>query len=128
MNNGLSAPGRAGVRSPIAPMYAEPPVGSVQVSQRLAGHEGEPLRREAWQQSSPGRDAGVLRDLRAADLAFFSDREDRHITHVAIALGGKRLVHLALGRGGFAVERLDDVRDAYVAKLTERFLFARRVL
>src|SRR5436853_5155953 len=36
---GLAAPGRAIVRSPIAPMYAEPQVASVQVSQRLAGHE-----------------------------------------------------------------------------------------
>jgi cell wall-associated NlpC family hydrolase len=260
MNAGLSVPGHAVVRSPIAPMYAEPHVASVQVSQRLAGHEvellesqdsdwylargvdlyagwihrgflspapsggsrgsaqvprislgcvtrdntgarralplgarlgpveivksgevvdltalesrfprdataitrsaqelfqgtpylwggitpwgadcsgfvqsifalhGVPLPRDAWQQSSTGSDAGVLRDLRTADLAFFSDRSDRHITHVAIALGGNRLVHLALGRGGFAVERLDDVKDAYVAKLTERFLHARRVL
>src|SRR5438477_4487160 len=36
---GLAAPGRAIVRAPIAPMYAEPHVASVQVSQRLAGHE-----------------------------------------------------------------------------------------
>ena len=53
---------------------------------------------------------------------------DSHITHVAIALGGRRLVHLALGRGGYAIERLDDERDAYVAKLRERFVCARRVL
>ena len=65
---------------------------------------------------------------RVADLLFFSDRVDAHITHVAIGLGGRRLVHLALGRGGFAVERLDDTRDPYVRKLHDRFLFIRRVL
>jgi len=87
------------------------------------------LPRDAWQQARVGRDAG--RDLHAAnaaDLLFFSDRPDAHITHVAIALGDRRLVHLALGRGGYAVERLDDERDDYVRKLGARFLFARSVL
>jgi len=89
---------------------------------------GVQLPRDAWQQARVGRDAG--RDIaatRAADLLFFSDRPDAHITHVAIALGGHRVVHLALGRGGYAVERLDN-RDGYVAKLKSRFLFARSVL
>jgi hypothetical protein len=53
---------------------------------------------------------------------------DGHVTHVAIALGNQRLVHLALGRGGYAVENLMDERDPYVAKLRERFVKARRVL
>jgi hypothetical protein len=96
--------------------------------QTIFGLHGVALPRDAWQQSSTGRDAGPLADLRAADLAFFSDRDDRQVTHVAIALGGRRLVHLALGRGGFAVERWEDTRDAYVSKLKERFLLARRVL
>ena len=90
---------------------------------------GLPLPRDAWLQARAGRDAG--RDLMAtapADLLFFSDRPDAHITHVAIALGAGRLVHLALGRGGYAVERLDDERDEYVRKLGTRFLFARSVL
>jgi len=38
-----------------------------------------------------------------------------------------RLVHLALGRGGYNVENLADERDPYVRKLHERFRFARRV-
>jgi len=89
---------------------------------------GVPLPRDAWQQARAGRDAG--RDLLAAkpaDLLFFSDRSDAHVTHVAIALGEQRVVHLALGRGGYNVEQLDD-RDDYVAKLKTRFLFARTVL
>lgn len=96
--------------------------------QTIYGLHGVPLPRDAWQQSETGREAGTLADLEPADLAFFSDREDKRVTHVAIALGGKKLVHLALGRGGFATEKLGDARDAYVAKLRERFLKARRVL
>src|SRR5205085_2647754 len=96
--------------------------------QSIYGLHGVALPRDAWQQSSSGGDAGSLAELEPADLAFFSDREDRRVTHVAIALGKRRLVHLALGRGGFAVEKLDDARDAYVTKLCQRFLRARRVL
>lgn len=90
---------------------------------------GLELPRDAWQQGRAGTDAG--RDLLAAcpgDLLFFSDRPDGHITHVALALGERRIVHLALGRGGYAVEWLDDDTDEYVAKLRSRFLFARSVL
>jgi hypothetical protein len=89
---------------------------------------GIQLPRDAWQQGRVGRDAG--RDILATcpgDLLFFSDRPDGHITHVALALGERRLVHLALGRGGHALEQLDD-GDGYVAKLRSRFLFARSVL
>jgi hypothetical protein len=90
---------------------------------------GIQLRRDAWQQAEQG--AAGESDLLAArtgDLLFFSDRVDGHVTHVAIALGNQRLVHLALGRGGYAVENLMDGRDPYVAKLRERFVKARRVL
>jgi len=86
------------------------------------------LPRDAWQQSETGSEAGALLDLQPADLAFFSDREDRRVTHVAISLGKCRLVHLALGRGGYATENLADSQDPYVSKLRERFLRAKRVL
>jgi hypothetical protein len=90
---------------------------------------GVTLPRDAWQQSQAGEDAGRdISTLRPADLLFFSDREDHHVTHVGIALGGSRMVHLALGRGGYRIERLDERGNSYVAKLRERFLFARRVL
>ena len=90
---------------------------------------GIQLRRDAWQQSQQGAPgAADLSSAEAADLLFFSDRVDQHITHVAISLGGGRLVHLALGRGGYAVERLNDERDPYVRKLHERFVRSRRIL
>jgi hypothetical protein len=90
---------------------------------------GVPLPRDAWQQAS----AGVPVDVdpltaREGDLLFFSDRVDLHITHVAIALGGASLVHLALGRGGYGIEHLDDTADPYVRTLLERFAGARRVI
>ena len=96
--------------------------------QTVFGLHGVPLPRDAWQQSESGVDAGELLALRAADLAFFSDREDLRVTHVALALGERRLVHLALGRGGYALEDLGAANDPYVSKLRERFLRARRVL
>lgn len=90
---------------------------------------GRPLPRDAWQQASegePGEPDPI--DAKEGDLLFFSDREDRHVTHVAIALGGRGLVHLALGRGGFAIEDLAATDDPYVRALLERFVGARRVL
>lgn len=86
-----------------------------------------PLPRDAWQQAEAGRHAGSqLVALQPADLLFFSERDDGRITHVAIALGDMRIVHLALGRGGYAVEDLRDEQDPYVCKLRARFRFARR--
>lgn len=90
---------------------------------------GIQLRRDAWQQAEQG-DPGESdpRAARKGDLLFFTDQVDKHITHVAIALGNQRLVHLALGRGGYAVENLADEHDPYVGKLHQRFVKARRVL
>ena len=97
--------------------------------QTTYGLHGVNLPRDAWQQALEGTDAGRdASDLAPADLLFFSDRPDRHITHVGLALGEGRMAHVALGRGGFALERLDDGRDPFVRALLDRFLFARRVL
>ncbi|CAN5251408.1 hypothetical protein BH09GEM1_BH09GEM1_15670 [soil metagenome] len=90
---------------------------------------GTQLHRDAWQQAQQGTLVdGTLMDARIGDLLFFSDRIDQHITHVAISLGDCRLVHLALGRGGYAIERLDDDADPYVQKLHERFVTVRRII
>lgn len=43
--------------------------------------------------------------LRPADLLFFAEHEGR-IDHVAISLGGSRIVHASLSRGGVAVNDL----------------------
>jgi gamma-D-glutamyl-L-lysine dipeptidyl-peptidase len=89
---------------------------------------GVSLPRDAWQQAEVGDDAGTrAASWLPADLLFFSDRADKRITHVGMALGESRMVHLALGRGGYAVERLDATNDAYVVALMGRFVAARRV-
>ncbi len=100
--------------------------GLVQTTFALHGVQ---LPRDAWQQASAGApgDADPFAALEG-DLLFFSDRDDGHVTHVAISLGEGAIVHQALGRGGFGIERLDDSADPYVAGLVERFVGARRVL
>ena len=99
--------------------------GLVQTAFRI---HGLTRPRDAWQQATAGEDAGSdpLR-LAAGDLLFFSDRDDRRVTHVGIAAGDRTMVHAALGRGGYSLERLDDTDDLYVEKLRTRFTGARRV-
>ncbi|HEX5178698.1 MAG TPA: C40 family peptidase [Gemmatimonadaceae bacterium] len=97
--------------------------------QTVFGLHGIAMPRDARDQAERGQavDAGdVLGALAPGDLAFFSDRGDGRITHVAIALGDARLVHLGLGRGGYAIETLA-APDAYGRALLSRFRWARRV-
>jgi cell wall-associated NlpC family hydrolase len=97
--------------------------------QSLYWLHGLALPRDASQQASAGeRVRRELQEIGPAELAFFSDRPDRAVTHVGIGLGGGRLAHVAVGRGGYAIERLTAKRDAYVANLRERFLFVQRVV
>ncbi len=88
---------------------------------------GVNVPRDAWMQASTGEPVEFIRDLRPADLLFFSDEPDGKITHVAISLGGTRVVHLALGRGGYAVDDLES-GDEYTDLLVQRFRFGRRIL
>jgi cell wall-associated NlpC family hydrolase len=78
-------------------------------------------------QAKTGTPVESIDDLRSADLLFFSDDPDGKITHVAISLGALRVVHLALGRGGYAVDDLES-GDEYTDLLLKRYRFARRVL
>jgi cell wall-associated NlpC family hydrolase len=98
--------------------------GLVSSSFHLHGVE---VPRDAWMQASTGTPVESMDDLRPADLLFFSDDPEGKITHVAISLGGMRVVHLALGRGGYAVDDLES-GDEYTELLVKRFRFARRVL
>ena len=87
---------------------------------------GRMLPRDAWQQAELGQPiGGDFSVLRPADLLFFTDRPDKRVTHVGVALGAGRMVHLALGRGGYATETLES-NNPYVVKLRQRYLFSRR--
>jgi hypothetical protein len=88
---------------------------------------GVNVPRDAWMQAMTGEAIESVGDLRPADLLFFSDEPEGKITHVAVSLGGTRVVHLALGRGGYAVDDLD-AGDEYTDLLLKRFRFGRRVL
>ena len=88
---------------------------------------GVNVPRDAWMQATTGEPVEGIRHLRPADLLFFSDEPDGKITHVAISLGGTRVVHLALGRGGYAVDDLES-GDEYTDLLLMRYRFGRRVL
>jgi len=89
---------------------------------------GVRLPRDAWQQALAGEEVeGGLDAIKSADLLFFSDRDDGRITHVALATGSSTIVHAALGRGGYSLERLD-AADEYSRELAGRFRFARRVI
>lgn len=99
--------------------------GMVQTVYALHGIK---LLRDAWQQATQGvHIEGGIDALEPADLLFFSDREDGRITHVAMAVSAKSVVHLAIGRGGHYLESLDRP-DEYARGLMERFKFARRIL
>ena len=88
---------------------------------------GVKVPRDAWMQAMTGQPVASMKELRPADLLFFSDDPEGKITHVAISLGGMRVVHLALGRGGYAVDDLES-GDEYTSLLLKRYRFARRIL
>jgi len=96
--------------------------------QSIFALHGVHLLRDAWQQATQGVPVeGGLGAARPGDLLFFSDREDGRITHVAMTIAHSQALHIALGRGGHCIERLDRPDD-YITGLVGRFKFARRIL
>lgn len=89
---------------------------------------GVRLLRDAWQQATQGVHVeGGLEAVVPGDLLFFSDRDDGHVTHVALTVSHNSAVHSAIGRGGHSIESFDRP-DEYVKGLVSRFRFARRIL
>ncbi len=90
---------------------------------------GAALPRDARQQAVLGTALELASDAwQPGDLLFFSDRADGRVTHVALVAQKRALMHLAIGRGGFAVEQLDNAMDPYTVALMTRLRAARRVL
>ncbi len=96
--------------------------------QRIFALHGVPLRRDAWQQAedtvlvTDDVTDDVTMEHAPGDLLFFSDRDDRRITHVGIATGDGRLIHSSLTRGGIHVEA------ALSARLNEQLIGVRRAI
>ncbi|MGI8509792.1 MAG: C40 family peptidase [Gemmatimonadaceae bacterium] len=96
--------------------------------QTMYALHGTQLPRDGWMQGERGREiGGEPAELQAADLLFFSDRDDGRITHVALSLGGPELAHLSLANGGFGINSLNS-SDPVADGLRGTFRFARRVL
>lgn len=99
--------------------------GLVQSSFALHGVH---VPRDAWMQASAGSALGLdFAGLQPADLLFFSEEPTAKISHVAISLGGSRVVHQALGRGGHALDDLES-EEEYTTLLRGRLRAARRIL
>lgn len=99
--------------------------GLAQTSYSLHGVQ---ILRDAALQATQGREVqGGLDGLQPADLLFFSDRDDGFITHVALSMDGRRIVHLTLYQGGHAIDDLDSA-DPRLKLLRSRFRSARRIL
>lgn len=99
--------------------------GMVQASFALHGVH---MPRDAWMQAETGCQIDSdYSGLVAGDLLFFSDDPEARISHVAISLGGSRVVHQALGRGGHAVDDLTSAEE-YTTLLRGRLRCTRRVL
>jgi len=84
--------------------------------QRCYALHGISLPRDAWQQAeatqcTPG---DLLGAHEAGGLLFFSDRDDRRITHVGFATGDGGMLHSALRRGGVVEERPEYLLEQYV--------------
>ncbi|QJR36162.1 C40 family peptidase [Gemmatimonas groenlandica] len=92
--------------------------------QRIFALHGVPLRRDAWQQAEDT--VLVSDDVTAAhapgDLLFFSDRDDKRITHVGIGTGNGGMIHSSLARGGIYAE------GELTARLKEQGMGVRRAL
>ncbi|MEP6763371.1 MAG: SH3 domain-containing C40 family peptidase [Gemmatimonadaceae bacterium] len=102
--------------------------------QAVFAQHGLQLPRDAWQQALVGDalptnslDAGrIVNDFFPGDLLFFSDRDDKRITHVGLAMADKQFIHSGVRRGGVRVENLVS-DEAYVQQLRANFISARRL-
>jgi cell wall-associated NlpC family hydrolase len=97
--------------------------------QATLGMHGVALPRDSDQQALVGEAVDPGEDferLRAGDLLFFAE-ERRHVTHVALSLGGSRIVHASLGNALVACNDLCG-ELAYERELRTLFVVARRVL
>jgi gamma-D-glutamyl-L-lysine dipeptidyl-peptidase len=90
---------------------------------------GVPLPRDSDLQAREGgavEPDETFSNLRPGDLLFFAETPQR-ISHVALSLGGSRIIHSSLGNGGV---RRNDLMGSlhYERELRELFVCARRML
>jgi cell wall-associated NlpC family hydrolase len=64
--------------------------------------------------------------VQVGDLLFFAERENR-ISHVAISLGGTRIIHSSVGNGGVRANDLAG-ETGYEQELRKLLVTVRRVV
>lgn len=100
--------------------------------QAIYALHGIALPRDSDQQEQVGEavlEGGPAVDysgLQPGDLLYFAEHQDR-ITHVAISLGGSRIVHSSLSNGGVATNDLEGESEGE-ERLRAIFVRARRLL
>lgn len=65
------------------------------------------LPRDAWQQAAVGTEVKSVKDVRAGDLAFFSNAEGR-VVHVGFVLPGPDKAHIVHASGHVRLDVLDE--------------------
>lgn len=94
--------------------------------QYVFGRSGVTLPRTSRQQATAGhRVAGSVAALRPGDLMFFASQAGGRIDHVAIYVGGDRIIHASPGLGGVGYDDLTSSRGEWFLR---RHVATRRVL
>jgi cell wall-associated NlpC family hydrolase len=92
--------------------------GFAQLVHRWAGIT---IRRDADMQMDDGRSIDP-ETMQPGDLAFFGEAgEQRHVTHVAISLGGWEIIHSSRSNNGVYIDQLrqvDHLRESFLGSVT----------
>jgi hypothetical protein len=99
------------------------------LTQAVLWMHGIALPRDSDLQARVGSEIDVgddFNDLRAGDLLYFAETEAR-VSHVAISIGGRQIIHSALGNGGVAFNDIMG-EEPLEQRLRRMFTHARRVL
>lgn len=97
--------------------------GFTQMVFRISGHS---LMRDAWQQSTQGKQVSGFHESRPGDLIFFKNQDDR-IHHVGIHFGDGRIIH-ASGKVRIDNVNAEGIFSSDTGNKTHSFSHLRRVL
>jgi gamma-D-glutamyl-L-lysine dipeptidyl-peptidase len=97
--------------------------GFTQMIFRISGYA---LMRDAWQQSTQGKQVATFQDGRPGDLVFFKNQDEK-IHHVGIHFGDGRIIH-ASGKVRIDTVNADGIFSTDTGNKTHSFSHLRRVL
>jgi gamma-D-glutamyl-L-lysine dipeptidyl-peptidase len=97
--------------------------GFTQMVFRISGYS---LMRDAWQQSTQGKQVATFQEGKPGDLIFFKNQEEK-IHHVGIHIGDGRIIH-ASGKVRIDPVNSDGIFSSDTGNKTHSFSHLRRVL